>query len=205
MRRASWPPGSKRDAAHVWFRHPPKARIPRLMQRAQFRRRLLTLLLILLAILLLARFISTPAAPGPLPTPVQADPTATRVPSATITAIPEFLFTPQVTFSAIPPTFFTETSTIQPVEPPSTLTPTPGPGPTGEPAATATPSVTGTRRACLGYGSARGRFWIVAGCDTLTRISQVTGISLEKLLRANPEITDPNIILPNQRIFLPDR
>jgi len=173
--------------------------------RAQFKRRLLVLLLILLSILLVARFISNRIAPTPQTATPQADATATSAPSATVTALPSALFTPHITFTLLPPPLFLETPTRTPSESPATFTPTLSPSPTGERTVTATPPVDSTPRACRGYGEARGRVWIVAGCDTLTHISQVTGISLEKLLSANPKITDPNIILPNQRINLPYR
>lgn len=181
---------------------------PRL--RNEFRRRLLLLLLILLLVLLLARCAANRLSPGPPPAPTQADSTTTPVPSPTITNLPDFLFTPQITFTAIPPATAALTPTPTPRGLPQDATPTPTGAPTGAPSLTSSPSPTTapaeiTRRACSGYGRIRGKEWIVAGCDTLLRISQVTGISLEQLLRANPEITDPNLIYPNQRILLPAR
>jgi hypothetical protein len=163
-------------------------------QKNIFRRRLLTLLLILLLVMLLARWASNRLAPGPPPAPTQAGSTNTAQPSPTITNIPDILFTPQITFTVIPTLHF-----------PPTLTPTPG-EPTPTESATPTPAPTEiTRRACQGYGRQDGKNWVVAGCDTLLRISQVTGISLDRLLHANPEITDPNLIYPNQHILLPRR
>jgi LysM repeat protein len=47
--------------------------------------------------------------------------------------------------------------------------------------------------------------WKVQGCDTLYSISRVTGVSLEAILSANPEITNPDIIFPGQLIRLPGR
>jgi LysM repeat protein len=70
---------------------------------------------------------------------------------------------------------------------------------------TPTPIVQITGRKCTGFGEDRGNVWVVAGCDTLSRISQVTGISLEELQAANPAIRDPDLIFPNQHIRLPGR
>jgi hypothetical protein len=95
-----------------------------------------------------------------------------------------------VTFSAIPPTLILETPVIQP-----TLTPIPQPSMT----------MTTPAKACQGFGKDEGKFWVVAGCDTLDHISQATGISRKALLAANPDIHDPNLILPNQIIQLPGR
>jgi nucleoid-associated protein YgaU len=45
--------------------------------------------------------------------------------------------------------------------------------------------------------------WIVGECDTLHRISELTGIPFAVLVAANPQIADPNIIFPGQVINLP--
>jgi LysM repeat protein len=34
-------------------------------------------------------------------------------------------------------------------------------------------------------------------------IAQRFGVSLQALIRANPQIPDPNVIVPGQRIFIP--
>jgi len=63
---------------------------------------------------------------------------------------------------------------------------------------------TGNAPPCT-YGKDMGSYWVVGGCDTLTRISRTTGVDLTSILKANPDIVDPNIIFPNQRIKLPGR
>ena len=60
-------------------------------------------------------------------------------------------------------------------------------------------------RVCSSHGRDEGEVWVVAGCDTLSYIETQTGISLASLLRANPDIIDPNLIYPGQRIVLPGR
>ncbi len=58
----------------------------------------------------------------------------------------------------------------------------------------------------IGSGSAEQPLpieYIVQPGDTLSEIAQVHGISLEALLRANPQITNPGLIYPGQRIFIP--
>lgn len=168
--------------------------------RQLFRRRVFILLALILLILLLGRICSAQLAPAAPATPTQALQTDPITPIPTITTFPDDIFTPIVTFSAIPPTFVPETHTIVPSPLPQT-TSTPSPLMTR----TLTPSPLGTQIGCSGFGQLRGMHWIVAGCDTLTRISQVTGISLDKLLAANPEIEDPDLIYPSQRIRLPAR
>ena len=48
-----------------------------------------------------------------------------------------------------------------------------------------------------------GRIYRVVSGDTMFEIAQRNGISLESLLRANPQITDPNRIFPGQEICIP--
>lgn len=165
-----------------------------------FRRRVFILLLLILLILLLGRICSAQLAPAAPVTPTPTLQSNPLTPTGTITPFPESLFTPVVTFSAIPPTFFQKTHTVIPTSlPENTYTPTPT---TTQTPPSATP---GDQVGCSGFGELRGRQWIVAGCDTLERISQVTGISLGQLLAANPEIKDPDLIYPGQRIQLPAR
>lgn len=168
-------------------------------RQSQFRLRLIILVLLILMILIFARFLtasqSPPASPAS-PLPVLS---ATTSPTATFTPYPTSLYTPMVTFSAIPPTFFPETHTIVPTGT-SVMPNTPSPTPTPQPLSTLT-----SGGGCHGFGEDRGKEWIVAGCDTLERISQMTGISLKSLLAANPDIHDPNLIYPNQVIRLPGR
>jgi LysM domain len=170
---------------------------PHVDRPAQFRRRLIILVLLVLIILLLARFLTAAEAPPP-PSPVLITATHTASPTATFTPFPTDLFTPVVTFSAIPPTFL-----------PQTRTATPGLTPTAAGSATPTPmpppSTTVSAKACQGFGQDEGMVWVVAGCDTLAHISHATGISLLRLLAANPDIHDPDLIYPGQIIRLPGR
>jgi hypothetical protein len=170
---------------------------PAVDRQAQFRRRLIVLVLLVLLILLLARFL-TAAQPPPPPVSELTTATHTVSPTATFTPFPTDLFTPVVTFSAIPPTYLPHTSTATPTLTPTaagSVTPTPMPP----------PSITVSAKACQGFGKVAGKVWIVAGCDTLARISQATGISLPRLLAANPDIHDPDLIYPGQIIRLPER
>lgn len=48
-----------------------------------------------------------------------------------------------------------------------------------------------------------GQIYRVVSGDTMFEIAQRNGISLESLLRANPQITDPNRIFPGQEICIP--
>jgi DNA-binding beta-propeller fold protein YncE/4-amino-4-deoxy-L-arabinose transferase-like glycosyltransferase len=52
-------------------------------------------------------------------------------------------------------------------------------------------------------GSCAGNTYTVQPGDTLQCISQCTGVTLEALLAANPEIDDPDLILPGQAIVIP--
>jgi LysM repeat protein len=74
--------------------------------------------------------------------------------------------------------------------PAPTPTPTPRPQPSGG--------------VCVGpRGRAEGEVWIVGGCDTMTYISKQTGIPLGALIAANPQVKNPDLIYPDQRINLP--
>jgi nucleoid-associated protein YgaU len=170
---------------------------PGVSRQAQFRRRLIILLLLILLILLLARFLAAAQGPPP-PTTGLVTATPTTPPTETYTPIPTSLFTPVVTFSAIPPTYVPITPTIQPTQVASetpTATSTPRPQ----------PNSTIPAKACQGFGRDEGKVWVVSGCDTLASISRATGISLTRLLAANPNIHDPDLIYPGQIIRLPGR
>ena len=57
---------------------------------------------------------------------------------------------------------------------------------------------------CIGsQGQMEGDTYIVGACDTLFGICQITGVSLEALLAANPQIKDADLIYPGQVIQLP--
>lgn len=61
-----------------------------------------------------------------------------------------------------------------------------------------------TGQACAGpAGELKSDVYIVGACDTLTWIGESTGISLEALIAANPQIKNPDWIYPGQVIRLP--
>jgi spore coat assembly protein SafA len=45
--------------------------------------------------------------------------------------------------------------------------------------------------------------YIVQKCDTLFLIAKRFGVSLDALIRANPQIKDPNLIFPGDIVFIP--
>lgn len=47
-----------------------------------------------------------------------------------------------------------------------------------------------------------GSYTVVSG-DTMSGIAQAQGITLDSLIAANPQITDPNVILPGQTLTIP--
>jgi hypothetical protein len=55
------------------------------------------------------------------------------------------------------------------------------------------------------YGEDMGTYWLVDRCDTMTYIARQTGIPLDALIAANPQIRNPDLILPGWRINLPGR
>jgi LysM repeat protein len=65
---------------------------------------------------------------------------------------------------------------------------------------TITPTVVGCS---LPPGSCTGDTFTVRPGDTLGCISRCAGVALEALLAANPEIADPDLILPGQIIVIP--
>lgn len=65
-------------------------------------------------------------------------------------------------------------------------------------------AATAAGAACTGGpGVQIGQSYLVGPCDTLTFISKRTGISLQALLAANPQIKNPDLILIGQTIRLP--
>jgi nucleoid-associated protein YgaU len=55
------------------------------------------------------------------------------------------------------------------------------------------------------YGLDQGEVWLVDRCDTLSFIARQTGIDLNALIAANPQVADPDLIYPGQVINLPGR
>jgi spore coat assembly protein SafA len=49
----------------------------------------------------------------------------------------------------------------------------------------------------------KDRFVIVKKGDTLFKIAQREGVTLDALIAANPQIKDPNLIFPGQKVFIP--
>ncbi len=71
-------------------------------------------------------------------------------------------------------------------------------------AATVTATVLSPPTRCVGEpGVNLGEVYIVGACDTLTRISRTVGVSLSALIAANPQIKDPDVIIPGQVIDIP--
>ena len=89
--------------------------------------------------------------------------------------------TPAIT---VPPTVF------GPTLPPVTITPVASIGPTLAPTATPEPEAT-------------PRLYRVKSGDTLGKIAQRFGVTVADILAANPEITDPDQIVPGQVIVIP--
>lgn len=95
--------------------------------------------------------------------------------------------TPKVT-----PTISAPKTTPAPTPTPTTPKPTPKPTPT-VPVTTPTPTPTPTPSA--------GKYSVVAG-DSLSKIAQRNGTTLQGLLALNPDITNPNVIRVGQQINL---
>lgn len=81
-----------------------------------------------------------------------------------------------------------------------TLTPTttasPEPTATLEPTATPTPTLTPTPEPAF-------EIYVVQSGDTLAKIAQEFGVTVEAILEANPEIEDPSRIVVGQEIRIP--
>jgi LysM repeat protein len=69
------------------------------------------------------------------------------------------------------------------------------PANTSRPAATATPEAESKRRR-------KRRVYVVKPGDTPSEIAEVTGVTLEQLEEANPDL-DPQLLTPGQRIRVP--
>jgi hypothetical protein len=72
-------------------------------------------------------------------------------------------------------------------------------------AATPAPSVICDYSDPTVYGEDQGTTWLVDRCDTMSYIARQTGIPLDALIAANPQIRNPDIILPGWRVNLPGR
>ncbi len=156
-----------------------------------FRYRVLIVLLAILIVLLAIRSCSPALQPAP-PTEPALPPANTANPTGTATDAPS----PPVTPTPSPPPATLVTPIVTPSATASSL-PTPS--------ATMTETAAPVGADCGGLGDDFGSYWVVRGCDTLYRISQITGVSLEVILSANPEIFDPDVIFPGQVIRLPGR
>lgn len=64
-------------------------------------------------------------------------------------------------------------------------------------------SVTATASPTTASTSASGKTYTVQSGNTLSGIAAQFGVSLSSLLSANPQISNPNLIYPNQVIHLP--
>jgi LysM repeat protein len=59
---------------------------------------------------------------------------------------------------------------------------------------------------CIGTpprGKDLGDHYVVASCETMSIISKRTGVKLKDLKNHNPQVENPNLIYPNQRLLLP--
>lgn len=174
------------------------------------------LLLLLLIMLLVVRFVflrPAPTAPTIVPTATlirattanieipTSVPTATSLPTspptATVTLVPSPIPTATEVAKATPTN--TQLPTAIPL-PTNTLAPTNAPAPT----LTSTPVVSGTL--CPPYGARGedlGATYITVYCDTLSNIAERTGVSLQALINANPQIPDPNLIFSGNVVVIP--
>ncbi len=55
-----------------------------------------------------------------------------------------------------------------------------------------------------GIGKVNNGLYVVNYCQNLTRIAEALNVDLDALLEANPEIKDPNLIFPGQRLVIPE-
>ncbi|GEM_PF-399898 len=60
-----------------------------------------------------------------------------------------------------------------------------------------------TQSSVSGAGGGRSDDYVVKSGDTLSGIADKHGVSLDALIRANPQITNPNVIRPGQTVTLP--
>jgi LysM repeat protein len=103
------------------------------------------------------------------------------------------------------------TATATPVPPTATTVP---PSNTPKPSATPTKvsasgsggNTNGTAIPCStsDFGRIENGFYIVGRCNTLTNIAKRLGVSVEQLIQANPQLSNPNYIYPGQKLNLPN-
>jgi LysM repeat protein len=183
----------------------------------------IVLILILIALLVLRSFFARPSpiptlVPSPSQTPALSNvptftpnPTETAPPTSSPTSSP----TPAPTFTALPSPLATldinqasgggggATPTLT-LAPTHTLAPTFTLAPTRTLAPTATLIAVGT--ACPPYGARGedlGSTYITVYCDTLSNIAERTGVSLQSLIAANPQIPNPNLIFSGNVVIIP--
>lgn len=78
-----------------------------------------------------------------------------------------------------------------------------GPRPTPTPTPRPTPTPTPTIRPTIPPTQPPGFDYIVQPGDTMFAIAARFGVSLQALIAANPQISNPNFIVPGQRIRIP--
>jgi LysM repeat protein len=122
-----------------------------------------------------------------------------------LTAVVVALAIASAIFSAVKPAAAQSDALYTPSATPSP-SPSPEPtftlhAPTSTPVATATPSPI-SPCAYQPLQSKCGRYVVQAG-ETLGTIARKFGVTVEALLAANPDITDPKTIMAGQHIFIP--
>jgi nucleoid-associated protein YgaU len=65
-------------------------------------------------------------------------------------------------------------------------------------------SAQGVFDSIIGAGSAKGSTYIVQRGDSLSRIAKAHGLTLDAVIKANPQIKNPDLIHPNDKITLPN-
>jgi len=92
----------------------------------------------------------------------------------------------------------------------SLATPSPSPIPTSLPP-TATPAVASGAGGCSPSGVPPSGYlldkdhYVVGSCDTLSGIAAWLNVTVESLLESNPQITDPDTIIPGDIVNVPPK
>jgi LysM repeat protein len=191
-----------------------RGRTPSQIRRYDIFKTIMTIVLLLLLISLLAfRFLRGTPAPAPTlkptvvitteaPLPTQGI-VATTIPTSTSTATVTPTSPPEPTFTLVPSLTPSATSIATSITAPTN---TQQPTPTFTLAPTLTPTVVPVGTACPPYGARGtdlGATYITVYCDTLSNIAESTGVSLEALIKANPQIPDPNLIFSGNVVVIP--